>query len=35
MHTEAVFQRQPRLHLALAARPGSLRVTQVVLVLKA
>ena len=33
-HTEAVFQRQPRLYLVLAAELGSVRVTQE-LVLKA
>lgn len=33
-HTEAVFQNWPRLYLVLTAKFGSVRVTQMVLVLK-
>ena len=33
-HTEAVFQRQPRLYLVLAAELGSVKATQLVLVFK-
>lgn len=34
-HTEAVFQNWPRLYLVLTAKLGSVRVTQMVLALKA